>query len=1144
MIRYSCTLILALVMSLTAFGHTKPNKITATPVHQDFTLTLGEQTFDPLHMQDQLPTDWAVANQEGNDLRLVQFDGPIQEQWVNSLVDHGLIPIQYIHPFTYITWGHASERDAVTTLPHVRWSGDFLNGYKVLPKNRNLGSAPIETQLLMYRGVDTERTIEQLRQIGASRIDHTIIDSRFEVISFISAGSTFLDISTIQGVYTIQPKPTDGGLRSEMSNQVNAGNVDAGNMAYPGYADWLEEIGLTGNDVIVAIVDGGSDENHPDLSGQFVPCSGQSCAGGSSSSHGTHCAGTVGATGNSGSTDSNGFLQGQGVAPGVSLINQVYSPVFQSPGGMTQLIEESSMSGAIASSNSWGPAGSPQGYDIDTLEVDIGVKDANPQMLGNQEFTYVLAIMNGNGGTSSQGSPDEAKNILTVGSTKMRDGSGNQYSAINDVSSNSAHGPCLDGRTIPHIVAPGCQTLSTVPGSYTLMCGTSMACPQVAGGVALFVEQYQNEYDETPSPSLIKAALAASASDLAGNDDADGGTLGHPFDSKQGWGRMNLSSLLDNPSDSVRYYDAPVVLEQTGDQWEATVSPLDPSKPMKIMLVWSDAVGHGLGGSTPAWNNDLDLTVSSGLTTYRGNNFGSQGWSVSGGSADDRNNTEGVFLGPTPPGQVTIKVSAANLNSDGIPNSGDEIDQDFAVVCYNAAAQPGFSISVDPSSQSVCAPSSVDYTVHVGQIMGYNHPITLSSVPEAGITAVFSENPVLPGNDVTMTVSVDDTVNDGLFMFNVRGTSSDSTYHETATQVNVSGDYPGMATLTEPMNGETEVGLAPTFQWVAGSGAINWHIQVSTTQSESGIVYQNSDVDSTTFQLPMMLDSNTPYFWRINASNNCGEGDWTSWWTFRTTDAMSILLIDDDDNSPDVRSTYTDMLDSVGILYEIHDTNNSNNEPDASTMQGYPLVVWFTGDEWGGFAGPGSEGESALATYIEAGGHLLISSQDYLWDNGLTTFGQNYLGISSFVSDVGQTSVVGADIFEPLGSVSLNYPYTNYSDTVSPSADAQLAFDGNAGNAAVRLDGEHGGSAIFLGFPIEAMDSSSQTALMNAVVGWLGSDDPPCDADCNGDGVVDVSDMLAIIDAWGTGTGCDINGDGTIDVIDLLEVVGNWGACD
>jgi hypothetical protein len=230
-------------------------------------------------------------------------------------------------------------------------------------------------------------------------------------------------------------------------------------------------------------------------------------------------------------------------------------------------------------------------------------------------------------------------------------------------------------------------------------------------------------------------------------------------------------------------------------------------------------------------------------------------------------------------------------------------------------------------------------------------------------------------------------------------------------------------------------------------------------------------------------------------------------------------------------------------LYEIHDTNNSNNEPDFGMLSSYPLVIWFTGDEWGGFSGPGSSGETALATYIEAGGHVLISSQDYLWDNGLTSFGQNYLGIGSFTSDTGQGSVIGADLFEPLGSVSLSYPFTNYSDEVNPSSDAVLAFDGNVGNAGVRLDGEHGGSAIFLGFPVEAMPTDSQSQLMTAVIDWIGVPDTPCPADCNGDGVVNVSDMLAIIDAWGTTTGCDINGDGMIDVIDLLEVVGNWGVC-
>jgi hypothetical protein len=36
---------------------------------------------------------------------------------------------------------------------------------------------------------------------------------------------------------------------------------------------------------------------------------------------------------------------------------------------------------------------------------------------------------------------------------------------------------------------------------------------------------------------------------------------------------------------------------------------------------------------------------------------------------------------------------------------------------------------------------------------------------------------------------------------------------------------------------------------------------------------------------------------------------------------------------------------------------------------------------------------------------------------------------------------------------------------------------------------------------------------------------------------------LAIIGAWGTNEGCDVNGDGIINVGDLLEVVGNWGEC-
>lgn len=57
---------------------------------------------------------------------------------------------------------------------------------------------------------------------------------------------------------------------------------------------------------------------------------------------------------------------------------------------------------------------------------------------------------------------------------------------------------------------------------------------------------------------------------------------------------------------------------------------------------------------------------------------------------------------------------------------------------------------------------------------------------------------------------------------------------------------------------------------------------------------------------------------------------------------------------------------------------------------------------------------------------------------------------------------------------------------------------------------------------------------------------PPCNADCSTppDGVVNVSDLLAVLDAWGTAGGpCDVDQNGTVEVGDLLAVLSVWGSC-
>jgi hypothetical protein len=54
-----------------------------------------------------------------------------------------------------------------------------------------------------------------------------------------------------------------------------------------------------------------------------------------------------------------------------------------------------------------------------------------------------------------------------------------------------------------------------------------------------------------------------------------------------------------------------------------------------------------------------------------------------------------------------------------------------------------------------------------------------------------------------------------------------------------------------------------------------------------------------------------------------------------------------------------------------------------------------------------------------------------------------------------------------------------------------------------------------------------------------------CDADVNGDGTVDVGDILEMISAWGTDNpAADVNGDGIVDVGDLLVAIDGWGPCE
>ena len=125
-----------------------------------------------------------------------------------------------------------------------------------------------------------------------------------------------------------------------------------------------------------------------------------------------------------------------------------------------------------------------------------------------------------------------------------------------------------------------------------------------------------------------------------------------------------------------------MILDDTGDQWQISFDIEASIAGIRAMLVWTDAPGHGLGGETDAWVNDLDLSLSVGGDTYYGNYFGSSGFSSLGGTPDGMNNTEGIFLSNPEGGSYTFTVTASQIADDGVPGFGDETDQDFALVIY------------------------------------------------------------------------------------------------------------------------------------------------------------------------------------------------------------------------------------------------------------------------------------------------------------------------------------------------------------------------------------------------------------------------------------------------------------------------------
>ncbi len=210
-----------------------------------------------------------------------------------------------------------------------------------------------------------------------------------------------------------------------------------------------------------------------------------------------------------------------------------------------------------------------------------------------------------------------------------------------------------------------------------------------------------------------------------------------------------------------------------------------------------------------------------------------------------------------------------------------------------------------------------------------------------------------------------------------------------------------------------------------------------------------------------------------------------------TAKAPAPLLLVDDDRWYEQAEKYRATLDSVGVPYDLWQTCPALGVceeigPSTERLMRYPVIVWWTGYDWYRPITP--EQEAALREYLEGGGRLFLTSQDFLYYHADDLFSRVFLGVLTYTEAVTPVQVVGVPeepIGDGMGPLNLAYPYLNWSDSVVPMPDVGVVLRDQARRAVGLAQRGEGWATVFFSFPFETLPEDARPAMMERVVGWL-----------------------------------------------------------
>ncbi len=227
-----------------------------------------------------------------------------------------------------------------------------------------------------------------------------------------------------------------------------------------------------------------------------------------------------------------------------------------------------------------------------------------------------------------------------------------------------------------------------------------------------------------------------------------------------------------------------------------------------------------------------------------------------------------------------------------------------------------FTITLAEASKNVCLPdNTIDYTFTYNTFLGFTGTTSFSATAlPSGVTASFSpETATADATEITMTLSGTSGLSVDSYPFTVKAESG-SLSSEANGSLNVYTRSYDVLVLTSPADASTDVLLNPVLTWEADTNATSYNVEVASDAAFTNIV-DSANVSSNTYTVATTLDQVATYYWRVKQKNDCGEGSFSSVYSFTT---LSCTVCDSTGSTTYATST---------TLVQFNEIDNASGKP-------------------------------------------------------------------------------------------------------------------------------------------------------------------------------------------------------------------------